>query len=180
MLRSAADALELPVQPDGPLMVTGVSADRAHALQQAVIDAGMDAGAVLIHVKPDDPVPPAALLATAAGLVTLALLAILAATRSQTRILRRYPARLIAVGIPPRWARQVLLCRHGALIAVSALLGLVIAVIPSVVLAARISGFVLSVPWWQLAVLAAAIYLAALLAAAHSAHRLRATEARGA
>ncbi|MEU0250847.1 hypothetical protein ABZ192_42490 [Streptomyces sp. NPDC006235] len=84
------------------------------------------------------------------------------------------------MGIPPRWARQVLLCQHAALIAVSTLLGLVIAVVPTVVLAARISGFVLSVPWWQLAVLAAAIYFAALLAAVHSAHRLRVTEARSA
>ncbi|MFI8832667.1 hypothetical protein ACIGPN_16710 [Streptomyces afghaniensis] len=96
-------------------MITGVSDKKAHALQQAVIDAGMDAGAVLIHVEPDDPVPPAALLATAVGLVALALAAVLAATRSQTRILRRYLARLIAVGIPPRWARQVLLCQHAAL-----------------------------------------------------------------
>ncbi|WP_171108360.1 MULTISPECIES: hypothetical protein [unclassified Streptomyces] len=177
MLRSTADALRLPIQTDGPLMVTGVSADRAHALQQAVINAGMDAGAVLIHVKPDDPVPPAALLATAVGLVVLALFAVLAATRSQTRILRRYVARLIAVGIPPRWARHVLLCQHGALIAVSTVLGLVIAVVPSVVLASRISGFVLSVPWWQLAVLAAALYLAAFLAALHSAHKLSVMEA---
>ncbi|GAB2732352.1 hypothetical protein [Streptomyces bullii] len=180
MLRSTATALDLPMQPHGPVMVTGVPDAKAHALQQAVINAGMDAGAVLIHVEPDDPVPPAALLATAVGLVVLALAAVLAATRSQTRILRRYLARLIAVGIPPRWARQVLLCQHGALIAVSTLLGLVIAVLPTVVLAARISGFVLSVPWWQLGVLAAAIYLAALLAAVHSAHRLRVTEARSA
>jgi hypothetical protein len=180
MLSATATALDLPIQAHGPVMVTGVSDKKAHALQQAVIDAGMDAGAVLIHVEPDDPVPPTALLATAVGLVALALAAVLAATRSQTRILRRYLARLIAVGIPPRWARQVLLCQHAALIAVSTLLGLVIAVLPTVVLAARISGFVLSVPWWQLAVLAAAIYFAALLAAVHSAHRLRVTEARSA
>ncbi|MEV5437128.1 hypothetical protein AB0K80_14035 [Streptomyces sp. NPDC052682] len=180
MLRATAAALRLPVQAHGPVMVTGVSDATARALQQAVVDAGLDAGAVLIHVPPDDPVPPAALLATAVGLVVLALAAVLAATRSQTRVLRRYLARLIAVGIPPRWARQVLLCQHAALIAVSTLLGLVIAVVPSVVLAARISGFVLSVPWWQLGVLAAAIYFAALLAAAHSVHRLRVTEARAA
>lgn len=65
-------------------MVTGVSADQSHAVQQAVINAGMDASAVQINFTPDDPVPPAALLATAAGLVTFALFAILAATRSQT------------------------------------------------------------------------------------------------
>ncbi|MBV7699612.1 hypothetical protein [Streptomyces sp. TRM70350] len=59
----------------------------------------------------------------------------------------------------------------------STVLGLVIAVVPSVVLASQISGFVLSVPWWQLAVLAVALYLAAFLAALHSAHKLSVTEA---
>ncbi|GHH83274.1 hypothetical protein [Streptomyces capitiformicae] len=58
------------------------------------------------------------------------------------------------------------------------LLGLVIAMLPSVVLASRISGFVLSVRWWQLGVLAAATYAAAFLAAVLSAHKLRVTEAR--
>ncbi|WP_328771380.1 hypothetical protein [Streptomyces sp. NBC_00286] len=86
-------------------------------------------------------------------------------------------ARLIAVGIPPRWARHVLLAQHGALIAASTVLGLVIALVPSVVLALQINGFVLSVPWWQLAVLAVSLYLAALLAALHSAHKLSVTEA---
>ncbi|WP_338897436.1 hypothetical protein WBG99_18965 [Streptomyces sp. TG1A-60] len=52
----------------------------------------------------------------------------------------------------------------------SILLGLVIAVIPSVVLAAQVSGSVPSVPWWQLAVLAAVL----------SARKLRVTEARAA
>ncbi|WP_406197385.1 hypothetical protein OG920_21470 [Streptomyces europaeiscabiei] len=178
MLRATANALDLPIQIHGPIMVTGVPDTDARALQQAVVNAGMDAGAVLIHVEPDDPVPPAALLATAVGLVVLALAAVLAATRSQTRILRRYLARLIAVGIPPRWARHVLLCQHAVLIAVSTLLGLLIAMIPTVVLAFQVSGFVLSVPWWQLAVLAAATYAAALLAAVLSAHKLRVTEAR--
>ncbi|WP_119583640.1 hypothetical protein [Streptomyces europaeiscabiei] len=126
MLRATANALDLPIQAHGPIMVTGVPDADARALQQAIVNAGMDAGAVLVHVEPDDPVPPAALLATAVGLVLLALAAVLSATRGQTRILRRYLARLIAVGIPPRWARHVLLRQHAVLIAVSALLGLVL------------------------------------------------------
>ena len=58
------------------------------------------------------------------------------------------------------------------------MLGLVIAILPSVVLAFRVTGFVLSVPWWQLGILATALYLVAFVAALHSAHRLRETEAR--
>jgi hypothetical protein len=103
--RSTAQVLNLSVQPQGPVMVTGISADRTRALRQSVIDAGRDAGAVLVYVKPDDPVPPAALLATAAGLVVLAPAAVLA-PRSRSRSLHRCLARLVAIGIPPQRARR--------------------------------------------------------------------------
>lgn len=43
MLRTTANALDLPVQTQGPVMVTGVPATEARALQQAVVNAGMDA-----------------------------------------------------------------------------------------------------------------------------------------
>lgn len=72
MLRATANALDPPIQAHGPITVTGVPDADARALQQAVVNAGMDAGAVLIHVEPDDPGAPAALLATAVGLVLLA------------------------------------------------------------------------------------------------------------
>lgn len=59
-----------------------------------------------------------------------------------------------AVSTPARQATRAAWRRVSTL--VSTLLGLLIAVIPTVVLASQISGFVLSVPWWQLGVLAAA------------------------
>ena len=119
------------------------------------------------------------MLATAAGLVALVITAVFAATRAQTRTLRGYATRLVSIGIPPAWARHVLLYQHGILIATSTLLGVVIAIPPTLVVALRISGFVLSVPWAQLLTLLAAIYLAAGLAALRSAVSLRAREQTG-
>ncbi|RYJ20637.1 putative ABC transporter integral membrane protein [Streptomyces sp. L-9-10] len=173
MLRSTALTQRLPLQEPGPVMVTGISDKEAETVQQAVIDAGLDARAVRIHVPPQPAVPPAALLATAAALVLLVLVTVLTAVRGQTHALRGYLASLSALGLPHAWARHILLCQHGALIAASTFLGLVIALIPTVVIANRISGFVLSVPWGQLAILLAAIYLAAALAATRSVLRLR-------
>ncbi|MEU5826168.1 hypothetical protein [Micromonospora tulbaghiae] len=179
MLRSTAASLNLPVPQNAPLIITEVSDSAAKAMQEAVGRAGIDAQAVRIYVPPKPPVPAAALLATAAGLVILVLTAVFSATRAQTRTLRGYLTRLVSIGIPPTWARHVLLYQYGILIATSTLLSLIIALPPTVVIALRISGFVLSIPWAQLLTLLTAIYLATALAALRSALSLRARERLG-
>ncbi|MER7420731.1 hypothetical protein ABT346_28770 [Micromonospora peucetia] len=175
LLRATAQNLGLPLKT-GAIMVTGVSDDQAKNLQSAVGRAGLDARTVRIYVPPPSPIPPAALLATAAGLAILALTAVLAATRAQARTLHSYLARLVAIGIPPAWTRHVLLGQQGILLAVSTLLGFLIAVLPTVVLALQIPGFILSIPWGQLLTLLTAIYLAALLAALRTVSNLRARD----
>ncbi|MEU7980102.1 hypothetical protein AB0B63_16410 [Micromonospora sp. NPDC049081] len=175
-LRSTANSLNLPVPRNTPLIITEVSDSAAKAMQEAVGRAGIDAQAVRIYVSPKPPVPAAALLATAAGLVILVLTAVFSATRAQTRTLRGYLTRLVSIGISPNWARHVLLYQYGILIATSTLLSLIIALPPTVVIALRISGFVLSIPWAQLLTLLAAIYLATGLAALRSTLSLRALE----
>jgi hypothetical protein len=131
-------AVLLADEPTGALD-SAATPDQAHAVQQAVINAGMDAGAVLIHVEPDD--PDRGWHPTTLG-----------------------PTRPAVPARRPHRGETVL--------------GLLIAILPSVVLAFRVTGFVLSVPWWQLGVLATALYLTAFVAALHSAPRLRVTEAR--
>ncbi|MET8828135.1 hypothetical protein ABZX40_20950 [Streptomyces sp. NPDC004610] len=172
LLRSTVREHRLPAPEHGPVMITGLTDTAARAVQQALIDAGLDARAARIHVPPAPEIPPAALLATAVALVLLVLATVLTAIRGQTRALRGYLAGLTALGLPPAWARHILLCQHGVLIIAGTLLGLVIALIPTLVIATRISGFVLSVPWGQLATLLAAIYLAAALAGTRSVLRL--------
>lgn len=178
-LRSTANSLNLPTPRSTPLIITEVSDSAAKAMQEAVGRAGIDAQAVRIYVPPKPPVPAAALLATAVGLVILVLTAVFAATRAQTRTLRGYLTRLVSIGIPPNWARHVLLYQYGILIATSTLLSLSIALPPTVVIALQISGFVLSIPWAQLLTLLAAIYLATALAALRSTLSLRAREQTG-
>ncbi|MEV0220018.1 hypothetical protein [Streptomyces sp. NPDC050704] len=173
MLRSTANDLRLPLPPQGPVMITGIADTEAEAVQKALVAAGHDGRAVRIYVPPEPAVAPAALLATAVALVLLVLATVLTAVRGQIRTLRGYLAGLSALGLPPSWARRILLYQQAALIAVSTLLGLVIALVPTVIISTRISGFVLSIPWAQLATLLAAIYLAALLAATRSLLRLR-------
>lgn len=167
-LRSTADTLNLPVPQHTPLLITKVTPTAAHTLQVAAARAGIDAQAVRIHTPPPPPVPPAALLATAAGLVILVLTAVLTATRAQTRTLHTYLTSLVSIGISPTWSRHVLLYQYGILIATSTMLGLIIALPPTVVIALQISGFAFSIPWTQLLTLLAAIYLATALAALRS------------
>jgi hypothetical protein len=172
LLTSTARRLRLPVTT-GATMYTGLSTSQARALQDAVIGAGLDANAVQLHREPPPAVPPAALLASAAGLALMTLAASLIATRGQSRILRGYLGRLISIGLPISWARHVLLYQQAVIVAVATLMGLLIAIPPVILATLRISGFVLSIPWTQILVLLACTYAATGLAALHASRRLR-------
>jgi len=175
LLTSSARRLGLPVTT-GALMYTGLASVQTEAVQRAVLGAGVDAKTIQIYKRSPPAVPPAAFLTTAAGLVALVLSASLVATRGQARTLRRYLSRLVSIGLPISWARQVLLYQHVVIVAVSTILGLLIAVPPVVVATMKISGFVLSIPWGQILILIAAIYLATCVAALHSSRQLRARD----
>jgi hypothetical protein len=87
--------------------------------------------------------------------------------------LRTYLGRLLAIGLPTHWARQVLAVEIAVVVGVSTLLALAIA-IPSLVLAAyRIDSLTLRVPWPHLGVLLGTFYLATACATAISSRRLR-------
>lgn len=154
-------------------MFTNVSREQASALRLAVSRAGLDADAVQVYIPPPPPIPPAALVATAVGQVLLVITATLAAVSAQIRILRSYLGRLLAIGLPPAWVRHVLFLQLGFLVSVSTLLGIIIALIPTTVLAQQVSGFVLSVPWSQMVTLLACIYLAIALATIRATATLR-------
>ncbi|OZV83813.1 hypothetical protein CA850_03955 [Micromonospora echinospora] len=175
MLSSTAQTLQLPAPPAGPQIISGVTEAQAKAIQEAVASAGLDARMARIHTPPSPPVPAVAIVVTAVGLAFLALAGVLMATRAQTRTLRGYLGRLIAIGVSPTWARHVLLIQYGSIVATSTLLSVVIALPPTVVLAMQVSGFSFAIPWSQLATLLATIYLAVLLAVLRSTLSLRAT-----
>jgi hypothetical protein len=173
LLTETARRARLPVTP-GPVMYTGLSEPAGRAVQDAVVDAGLDGRMILRGARAPRPIPPAALVATAVGLVALALLGTLAAIRGQARTLRGYLGRLIAIGLPVGWARRVLLYQLAVIVAAATALALVIALPPVIITAARIQGFTLSVPWAQIGLLVLAIYLATCLAALQATRTLRA------
>lgn len=165
MLTATARQLNLPLST-GAVMYTSVPDTVAASVRQAVAAAGEDPRIVRIYEPPPPPVPPPMLYVTAGGLVILTLLLTVVVTRGQARSLRDYLALLHAIGLPSRWIRHVLLYQHAVILGISTVMALVIAVLPVMVTATRLSGFVLDIPWGQLVVLAAAVY-AATFAAAH-------------
>ena len=175
MLTVTARRLDLPLST-GATLYAGLTSQQARALQRAVGRAGLDARTIQIYEGLPSVVPPAALVTTAVALAIVALLATFAAARAQARVLRGYLGRLISIGVPLKWARQVLLYQQGVVLAAATLLGAFIAITPLLLAEIRIDALVLSVPWTQVVILLVSIYVAAALAALHSS---RAISARG-
>lgn len=173
LLTSTARRLDFPLSTGATLYV-GLSNTEARALQRAVARAGLDARTVEIYEGLPSVVPPAALLATAAGLAIIALLATLVAARGQARVLRGYLGRLISIGLPVSWARHVLLYQLMVVVGAATVLGTVIAIAPLVIAEMRIAALALSIPWTQVVVLIVSVYVAACLAALQSSRSLRA------
>ncbi|WFE25912.1 hypothetical protein O7623_21445 [Solwaraspora sp. WMMD791] len=175
VLTDTAREHDLPVTA-GAVIYTGVSQADAEAAQAAVNAAGLDPRIAKIYRTPPTPIPPVALNITAVGVVILALALTLTTTQTQIRILRQHLGHLVALGVPPRWARAVLVRQHVVLTVVATGVGLLIG-FPAVLLAAwRIPGFVLSIPWGQLAVLTAAVYSSIAVATLLATRRLTAKD----
>lgn len=113
---------------------------------------------------------------TAIGLVVLVLSVSTTVTSGQVRPLRDYLGLIVAMGVPTRWGRQILVHQHTVVIVIATVIGVLIAVPPVLLAAWRLPGFVLSIPWTQLVVLSTAIYLATFAATLPSIRRLRASD----
>jgi hypothetical protein len=174
MLAADARRLDLPVA-DADVLFTGVSDADARGAQQAVLDAGYDPSQVSIYETPVLYTPQSYLL-TAAGMLLLVLLCSVAVSRGQVRTLQRYLGTLVAIGITPGWARQVLLAQSAFLLAVGTAVALVLAIPPVAILAWRRTFYELSIPWGQLAAVIVGFYAAVLLATVLSARRIRASD----
>lgn len=173
VLTATARRLNLPYSP-GALAFTGVPDDRAAQAEAAVIRGGLDPDNVDLYEPPEPvEVPPAYWAAVAAlGAVVLATSVTLA--RTQVATLRSYLGRLIAVGVPPRWTRQVLLVQSALVVVTATALALAFALPPIVVAAARLPDLTLVIPWSWLGITLGAVYLAVAVATLISGRRLRA------
>jgi hypothetical protein len=171
ILMGTAQRFRMPMT-DGCMLYTGLSDDEARGVQRSLTAAGLDAKTVQIYTRPAPAVPSAALAVTAIGLLIITLLTTVVAVHGQIRVLRRYLGQLVTIGISPSWARHVLIYQLTAAIVLATVLGLVIATVPTVLLAYRISGFLISIPWEQLIVLLVTLYAALLLTGLRAARRL--------
>jgi hypothetical protein len=174
VLTATARDLRLPTS-DGALFYTGLPDGTPEAARESVLAAGLDPKEVLVHATPRAAVTPAAVTASALGLVLLALLTSVAVTRGRVRTLRDQLGTLIAIGAPIRWARGVLLFEQSVLTAVSIAVAAVIAFPPVLVSAWRLPGFVLSIPWGWAALVVAAFAVTVAGATLISSRRLRAS-----
>jgi hypothetical protein len=173
LLSKTARSLRLPVST-GALYYTGLSNEQVSGAQRAVLKAGLDPEQVLVYKPPRSVIPPLAFFAAAAGLALLTLMTCLAVARSQAVALRGYLGTLLAIGLSTRWARQVLLIEQAVILGVGTVLAAVIAIAPVILAVWRLSpGFVLTIPWLQLAAVLGAVYLGSFVAVIIASRKLR-------
>jgi putative ABC transport system permease protein len=172
LLTATATRLGLPFVR-AAIVFTDVTNDQAQSAKQAVLDAGLDPAQVGIHQPPDPIRVPTPFYGAAFGLATIVLITTMAVARTQVSTLRSYLGRLISVGLPTSWVRQVLLLQSALVIAVSTLLGLLIAVAAVFIAALRLPGLTLTFPWQWITLTLLAYYAATLTATLLSARRLR-------
>jgi hypothetical protein len=122
-----------------------------------------------------DVVPPLAYVASAAGLAVVLLVAVATVARTQAVTLRPYLSGLVALGLPRRWAKQVLYREMGVLLALGATFGSLVALFPLTLATTVVEGLRLAVPWSQVSL----FLTVATLATVQSSRRLRSSE-RGA
>lgn len=174
VLTATAAQLGLPVS-EGGVIFTGVPDAEARAARQAVLEAGLDPSQVRIYEEPQLFVPQA-LFAAAAGLLLTVLLCSVGLARAQVLTLRRYLGTLVAIGLTPAWARQVVLIQSAFFAAVGTVAALALAIPPVVIAAWRIPGFVLSIPWEAIGLVGAACSIAVLTASILSCRQIRASD----
>ncbi|MFT4287400.1 hypothetical protein [Nocardioides sp.] len=173
MLTTGADALKLPMQ-EGPHLYAGLSEQQVATARRELVAAGVDPRTVLVFSDPRPPLTPAALVATTIGLTALAALVLVAATGSGVATLRRQFGRLLAIGLPPRWGRSVLLIQHATLMLAGTAGALLTALVPLWIFSRTAGGqYVLQVPWAQVSALIAAFWAGCLIAVLTSSIRLR-------
>lgn len=175
VLNATADRLDLP-RTHGDRVLTGIDPKIAPQAEQVALDDGYDSISISIHRVPEPDEMPPALYAAVFGLGLLSLATVFAVTRAQAAMLRGYLSGLVAIGLPRRWAKDVLNLQTALLVGLSAALALVIALPPMIVAGFRVPLITLSIPWLALAATVGCFFAAAVLASVLSSRRLRASD----
>lgn len=162
VLNSTAHENHWPLS-HGALLYTNVPEHVSVELVGLVQARGIDVQTALVYRPPSTPIPPAALWLTAFVLATISLMSAFTAARVHVRSLRAPLAALLAVGVPPGWARGVVLWHALIVVGTGAMLGIGCGALGVLVAASRISGFVLSIPVAQVSWLVGAVLGASIM-----------------
>jgi hypothetical protein len=175
MLERTATRLELPVVP-GDAVFTGVSDSAARQAKAAVLDAGLDPYYVKVYQAPAGPQAPPVFYLALVALSAVVLFTVTFVVRAQATALRRLLGALTALGVPPRWARGVLLTQLAFAATIAEVLALVIAGPVVALTVSRLPGYELQIPWDWLAAVTMASVAAMALSGLVSTRRLTAAD----
>ena len=174
VLRSTAQRLGLPVNSKKSYYFTDVTQPQTTAAVAAAVAAGYDAAFVQYHVEPfPQRVPPAAyvfLAALVAGAFTVLLLVV----GGQAVRLRAYSARLVAIGLTPRWTRGILATQAALTVGLGLAAGTLAGLAGVRITADHYARLV--IPTTPITIAVVATVLAATAAISLAARRLSATE----
>lgn len=168
MLTETADRLGLPVGPPTAYIYPDSGGQLVDLAVTAATTAGFDAEFVQYTIPPPPPDLPLQAYVFFVGLALGGFAVLLMALSAQARSVRDYSARLVAIGLPPRWVTLLFLEQAGVVVMGGALAG-VLAGTAGVLLTASAYATVV-VPATPIA-LAAALTGAAALAAVALSHR---------
>lgn len=173
LLRTARQ-LKLPIYSPRTYIYTGITPRITKDSVQAAVNAGYDSGFVQYNVPPPPPTLPANAYVFLAGLVLGGFAILMFVIRGQANRLRTYSARLVAIGLGPRWTLSILTIQAAVILGTGLVAG-----IAGGILGVKLSSAhypVTVVPVLPIALACGATCIAAVLATALSIRTLTATE----
>jgi len=173
-LTSSARRWGLPTTP-GAVFYNEVSRGEAHDIRAALVAHGLDADQMTSYTAPRPPLAPIAYVLVIGLLLVLAFAASYSVMRLQGDALRRHLAMTSALGLPAAWCRRVLLIQFVLILGVGTVLAGGVGVLPVVVGAWKLDGFVLDIPVPQLLGLVLAVYLVSFAALYMASRQIRPT-----
>lgn len=178
MLVKTADAIGRPVST-GALIYTGISDADAIRVLKALSDSGISPEQADIHSAAPKLLPPAALLATSAGLFLIVLLLAVAAVRGQVALMRPWASRLTQLGVRSSWAKSAIRRQFFLVTAASVPLGIIAGLGPLLFSRLLVPTMPIVVPWEAVGALLGSLAAAITVAAWLSARTLTARESLG-
>lgn len=158
------------------VVLTGLSEQQVAATRSTVLEAGWSRQFVRVYDVPDEIGIPAAVWVALGAVAVLLLGTVYALTRTQTAVMRRYAAGLMAIGVPSQWVRGSFLLQWTVIIGCGLILGSAVAVLTVATAALQVPGVTFSVPVAQVTGLILGTAGAGLLGTFAASRRLRVGE----